>query len=67
MERDVTDEEIAKLVKLKGLSGDQLKCRVIELFGRKVSGADLRMYFRLVALMERMESIQGICNTTEYY
>ena len=67
MERGVTGGEIAKLVKLKGLSGDQLKCRVIELFGRKVRGADLRMYFRLVALMERMDSIQESCNTTEYY
>lgn len=55
MEREVTDEEITKLVKLKHLSPDHFKCRFIELFGKKVSSSNRAIYLRLVSLMERVD------------
>ena len=56
MEREITDSEMEKLVRLKHLEPEHFRCCFTELFGKKVSKEDVRIYLRAIYLMEKMDA-----------
>ena len=61
-EREITDAEMKKLVKLKYVAPEHFRCRFIELFGKNVSKDDVRIFVRAVYLMERMDELLSMSN-----
>lgn len=55
MEREITDVEMDKLVKLKHLSEEHFRCCFTELFGKNVTKDDVRIYLRAIHIMEKMD------------